>query len=217
VAAAIAVAVLCLPRAGFGDALAADALATDPFAAAMADAAAGQHGAAAAGFHRLAQQGDGVAAHNLALLFMTGQGVPRHHEEAAFWAWSARLAGVTQAQTLVARLMPELDTAAQQRLADRLEAVLTPQATTGDGAAMLALAAVLGHLRPRPDAVAAHNWQSIAAALDVPGAAAARDATLATMDSTRQRQAEAAAMAAFAQWCAAQGQSAPAGCAVMPK
>lgn len=187
----------------------------DPFATAMADAAAGRHGAAAAGFHALALQGDATAAHNLALLLMRGQGVPRHHEEAAFWAWRAQLGGVTQAQALVARLMPGLDAAAQGRVAARLEAELTPQAEAGDGAAMLALAVVLIHLRPLPDPVAAHGWQSIAAALDVPGAIAARDLTLRGMDQSRQRQAEAAAWDAFVGWCTGRGAAAPAGCAVV--
>jgi len=186
----------------------------DPFAEALAAAQAGQYGAAAAGFHSLARQGDAEAAHNLALLFMTGQGVPRNHEEAAFWAWSARVAGVVQARSLVAQLMPGLDSAGRQRVADRIEAMLTPQAEAGDGAAMLALAAVMVHLRPKPDLMAAHAWQSIAAALDVPGAVAAREASLQGMDPARHRPAEAQALTAFQTWCGARRDSAPAACAI---
>ena len=200
---------------GVAQAAFADPVTDDPFAAAMAEAAAGRHGAAAAGFHDLALQGDATAAHNLALLLMTGRGVPRHHEEAAFWAWTAQLAGVTQAQAVVRQLMPGLDVAAQDRLATRLEAALTPRAEAGDGAAMLALAVVLMHLRPLPDPVAGYGWQSIAAALDVPGAIAAREATLGAMDQARQREAEAAAWQAFARWCAGRGAAAPVGCAVV--
>ena len=177
----------------------------DPFAAALADAAAGRHGQAAAGFHALAQTGDAEAAYNLAVLFLTGQGVPQNQPEAAYWAWRARLGGVPQAEVLVARLTDQLDAEARHVLAGRLEAALTPQARAGDGAAMLSLAAVMLHLRPTPDAVQAHAWQSIAAALDVPGAVEARDAGLRAMDSAHRRAAEAGAMVAFQTWCRDKG------------
>ena len=177
----------------------------DPFAAALADARAGRHGQAAAGFHALAQAGDGEAAYNLALLFMTGQGVPQNQPEAAYWAWQARLAGVPQAEGILARLSDQLDAESRQGLAARLEAELTPRAMAGDGAAMLSLAVVLLHLRPMPDAAKAHAWQSIAAALDVPGAVAARDAGVRAMDDAQRRAAEAEAMAAFQAWCQDKG------------
>lgn len=189
--------------------------AADPFAAAVAEAAAGRHGAAAAGFHALALTGDAEAAYNLALLFMTGQGVPQNHLEASYWAWRARLAGLTEAAVLVARLAERLDRVGQQAVADRLEAALSPLAAAGDGAAMLALAAVMQHVRPTPDPAGAHAWQSIAAALDVPGALAARDATVQVMEPAGRTRAEAQAMLAFQAWCRDRAAAAPAACAVV--
>ena len=189
--AALMMAICVLPQPGWAD----------PFATALAEAEAGRHGAAAAGFHALALQGDAEAAYNLALLFMTGQGVPQNRIEASFWAWHARLGGLGQARLLLERLTPQLDKAGQQSVADRLTAKLTPQAEAGAGAAMLSLAAVLHHVRPTPDLMQAHAWQSIAAALDVPGAVAARDTTLRLIAPTDRPKAEAGAMAAFQTWC----------------
>lgn len=187
----------------------------DPFATAVADAAAGRHGEAAAGFHALALSGDAEAAYNLALLFMSGQGLPQNHIEAAYWAWQARLAGLTQAGPLLSQLSGRLDRAGQQSVADRLEAALSPLAAQGDGAAMLSLAAVMQHVRPTPDLSQAHAWQSIAAALDVPGAIVARDASLQAMDTASRTRAEAEAMAAFQAWCRNRGAAAPASCSVV--
>lgn len=187
----------------------------DPFAAALAEAEAGRHGAAAAGFHALALQGDAEAAYNLALLFMTGQGVPQNRIEASFWAWHARLGGLSQARMVLDRLTPQLDKAGQQSVADRLEAKLTPQAEAGDGAAMLSLAAVLHHVRPTPNLMQAHAWQSIAAALDVPGALAARDATLRLIAPADRPKAEAGAMAAFQAWCQTQAETTVPACTVV--
>jgi uncharacterized protein len=187
----------------------------DPFAAAVAAAAAGRHGVAAAGFHGLAQAGDAEAAYNLALLFMTGQGVPQNHTEAAYWAWQARLGGLRRARLLLDRLTPHLDRPRQQTVAARLEAALGPQAEAGDGAAMLALAAVLGHVRPAPDPLQAHAWQSIAAALDVPGSLAARDASWQAMDPANRAEAEAVALTAFRDWCGRRGAEAPPPCRVV--
>jgi TPR repeat protein len=203
--AALLMAIWALPQPGWAD----------PFATALAEAEAGRHGAAAAGFHALALQGDAEAAYNLALLFMTGQGVPQNRIEASFWAWHARLGGLSQARLLIERLTPQLDKAGQQNVADRLEAKLTPQAEAGDGAAMLSLAAVLHHVRPTPDLMQAHAWQSIAAALDVPGAVAARDATLRLIAPTDRPKAEAGAMAAFQTWCKTQAGATVPACTVV--
>jgi uncharacterized protein len=187
----------------------------DPFATALADAAAGRHGAAAAGFHALALQGDAEAAYNLALLFMSGQGLPQNRTEASFWAWQARLAGLAQARLLLQRLTPQLDKAGQQSVADRLEARLSPLAAAGDGAAILSLAAVLHHVRPTPDLKQAYAWQSIAAALDVPGAVAARDATLRLIAPADRAQAESGALAAFQAWCQNRAAAMPPACTVV--
>lgn len=180
---------------------AAAAAQADPFAEALAHADAGRHGLAAAGFHALAVTGDAEAQFNLALLFATGQGLPQNAEEAALWAWRARLAGLEQAGPLAARLMDALPQERRGRLAARLEATLVPDAERGDGAAMLALAAVIALVRPEPDLVAAYGWQSIAAATDTPGAVVARNETFARIEPNARPEAQDHALAAFVAWC----------------
>lgn len=174
----------------------------DPFAAAMAEAQAGRHGAAAAGFHDLALIGDGEAAYNLSLLFHFGQGVPQNDSEAAFWAWKSRLTGVKRAEQLVRLLWDRLAVEQKTDIAQRLESDLLVSASSGDGPAMLALAIVFLDVRPTPDPAQAYVWQSLAAALDVTGAVPARDATLRHMDDAARLQAQAQAMQMFRDWCA---------------
>jgi len=184
----------------------------DPFEEALAHAAAGRYGAAAAGFHGLALKGDAEAAYNLSLLFATGQGLPQNDDEAAFWAWRARLAGLAHAAPLISSLMPGLPEDRRATLARRLEAGLYPEARAGNGAQMLALAAVMAAIRPEPDMVAAYSWQSIAAATDTPGAVAARNQTLASIPRESRHAAQDAALQAFADWCAGRGDEAPPAC-----
>jgi uncharacterized protein len=187
----------------------------DPFDDALRAAAEGRHGEAAAAFHGLALTGDGAAAFNLAALFATGRGIPQNDTEAAYWAWRARLAGVGAAQPLLNRLWPPPEEIRQQSISDRLEADLLPLAEAGDGAAMLQLAAVLGVVRALPDPRAAHAWQSIAAALDVPGAIAARDATLAAFAPADRAGVQDDALEAFRNWCDRQVAERPAACGVL--
>jgi TPR repeat protein len=187
----------------------------DVFGTAMAEAAAGNYGAAAAGFHKLAEKGDAEAAHNLAILFASGRGLPQNSVEAAFWAWRARLAGLLQAAPLANHLMQDLTADRQAMVADRLEAALAPAAEAGDGAAMLALAAVLSAVRPQPDTATAHAWQSIAAALDVPGSIAARNATLEATAPEHRQKAQDQALTAFQGWCGRQAPKAPAACSAV--
>lgn len=190
-------------------------LSADPFAAAMAEADQGRFGAAAAGFHLLADTGDADAAYNLGLLFLSGRGVPQSTAKAAYWGWRARLAGLAIAQDLVSQIMPQLDQDQRQDLADQLQVALRPIAMAGDGAAMLALAVVASDIAPEPDLTSAYIWQSLAAALDVAGATAVRDATLRRLDPASRPAAQDQAMAAFRQLCESGGPSRPAACGII--
>ncbi len=69
-------------------------------AAQAADAAyeEGDHTAAAAFWHELAEDGDAIAQFNLGLLYETGRGVPADPEAAAGWYERAALQGVPSAQ-----------------------------------------------------------------------------------------------------------------------
>jgi uncharacterized protein len=187
----------------------------DPFDSALRASDEGRHGEAAAAFHALAMAGDGAAAYNLAALFATGRGIPQNETEALYWAWRARLAGVAQASALLGRLWPPPEAARRKAIADRLEAALLPLAEAGDGAAMLQLAAVLGVVRGAPDHRAAHAWQSIAATLNVPGAFAARDATLAGFPPAERAAVQDGALAAFRSWCERHEGNRPAACDVV--
>ena len=187
----------------------------DPFREALEAADAGRYGAAAAGFFSLARSGDGEAAYNLAVLYATGRGVPQNSTEAAFWALKAELTGLTGAGGLRRKLMDPLPQETRDAIAARTEAELTPAAQSGDGAAMLALAAIAASVRSAPDPVAAHAWQSIAAALDVPGAVPAREASLAMIPPAEHPAAQDRARLAFIDWCAARAEAAPPNCAVV--
>ncbi len=199
----------------FCAALAAGPSRADPFAQAMSDAAAGRHAQAAAGFHALAQDGDAIAAHNLAVLFALGQGVPRSKAEASFWAMHAFLSGLDEAAPLADLLLADLAVPDRTGLAQRLEENLTPAAAAGSADAMLGLAIVVALIRPEPDLLAAHAWQDIAAALDAPGAARARAETRARMSRDDLSRVEAHALEAFATWCAAAETGRPPSCGVM--
>ena len=186
----------------------------DPFDSALRASEEGHHGKAAAAFHTLARDGDGVAAYNLALLFATGRGVPQNDREARYWAWRARLADVSAASRILTRLWPPDDVSQRKEIADRLEADLQPLVAAGDGAAMLQLAAVLLVVRENPDVISGHSWQSIAAALDVPGAVSARDATLESLHGADRAKAQEQALATFRTWCMEQHPLPPA-CGIM--
>jgi uncharacterized protein len=192
-------------------------LAADPFAAALDDAAQGRFGAAAAAFHALADQGDAHAAFNLGLLFYAGQGVPQNVTESAYWAWRARLTGLEAAQDLIQQVMPQLDDSQREIVASRLQAALRPVAMDGDGAAMLALAVVIQDISPNPDLTAAYVWQSLAAALDMQGAAAVRDASLQRLDPAARIAAQDQALSAFRDLCESGAASLPAACAVLSR
>jgi TPR repeat protein len=187
----------------------------DSFEAALQASAEGRHGEAAAAFYSLATEGDGAAAYNLALLFATGRGVPQNRREALYWVWRARLEDVPAAPALLDRLWPSAGPALRKDIADRLELYVQPLAESGDGAAMLQLAAILTVVRAKPDPVTAHGWQSIAAALDVPGAIAARDQTLMSLPEADRAKAQDHALSQFGDWCQSQSDHRPPACVIL--
>lgn len=191
--------------------------APDPFAQALDAARAGLFGQAAAGFHALAEIGDGEAAHNLAVLYATGRGLPQDDPEAAYWAIRAELAGSDRSIPLRRLLVARLDDAARDALAARAITWLSPRAEAGDGAAMLEIAAILLTIPAQPDPVAAHGWQAIAATLDAPGAVRARQSSLALIPPEARIEAAQTARQHMRAWCAARGPEAPAPCALIPE
>lgn len=182
------------------------------FAAAMAAIEAGDAATAVALFGDLAAAGDPAAQLNLAVLTARGEGVPQNDAAAAYWAWRARLGGLAAAVSasdhLTGRLGPEARAALARRLRDDLSAI----AETGSAWAFLGMARVELALAERPDPARAYAAAALAAALDVRGAAALRDALAVDLTQAARSAAQAEAAALFAGWCA-RTTRAPASCA----
>lgn len=189
----------------------------DRFEQALQEVALGRYSAAASAFHDLARDGDLAAAHNLAVLFALGHGVPQSHGDAAYWSWRAFLDGLEHAAPLAELMLAELNPQARAAVSDRLEEWLLRRAQDGEGPAMLALAVVQAILRPEPDLLSAHAWQSIAAALDQPGAVQAREETRKLMTPEMRSMAPEDGVKAFADWCDARGEPAPLTCTIVAR
>lgn len=152
-------------------------------------------------YRDLARQGVPEAQFNLALLYLDGRGVPQSHAEALYWAWRARLSGRAEALTLLARTADLATPGLRAALAERLLADLQPRIDAGEGRAMLELAGVYLEVTPEPDPVQAFVWQALAAALEVPGAGAARDLTAASLSTEDRLTAEDQAIAQLTALC----------------
>ena len=150
----------------------------------------------------LAEANDGAGQYNLALLYLTGRGVPQNHRDALYWAWRARLSGVAEAPALIARMSDVATPDLRKELADRLTKALEPRIAKGEGRAMLELSGVYLEVLAEPDLKQGLIWQALAAALDVPGAAEARDTTGARLSPEDRLAAEAEAVTTLSDLCA---------------
>lgn len=175
--------------------------AADPLATALDAIRNGRTAEAVAIYRDMALAGDGRAQFNLGLLYFDGRGLPQNHAEALYWAWRARLSGVAAAPALLARLAPVASADLRETLAARITADLQPRIDAGQARAMLERAAVHLEIAPEPDPAQAFVWQALAAALDEPGAAVARDATGALLDPETRLEAEAQAQDTLADLC----------------
>lgn len=191
--------ILALLVAGFAGSAVAEEAALSAAAAAIRNGRAAE---AAVMYRDLAEGGEGAAQYNLALLYLTGRGVPQSHRDALFWAWKARLSGVDKAPALIARMADVATPDLRKDLAQRLMDALQPRIDKGEGRAMLELAAVYLEVLPEPDLIKGLVWQALAAALDVPGAAEARETTGARLTAEDRLTAEAEAVEALSSLCA---------------
>lgn len=157
---------------------------------------------AVAVFRDLARAGETAAQVNLAVMQARGEGVPQNDQEAAYWAWRARLAGEAAAIPVTDYLMARLTDTAREKLADRLDEDLSALAAQGDAQALLGRGRVAAQLRQPPRLDDAAVWFTLAAAVDVPDAALLRDAVELEMDAATRLQVQERARAAFADWCA---------------
>lgn len=172
------------------------------FAAALQAYHAGRRDEAATLFRRLADAGDPQAQYNLAVLYHTGHGLPRHDGEALFWAWRAKLGGLPQAAALARQLARDRQAEAMPALADRLMAGLQPALAAGDPRAAVGAAMIALELRSPPDRDEAIFWQSLAAALGLPGADTARDRSLAELLPAERDGLQDRVLERFRNWCA---------------
>jgi hypothetical protein len=183
------------------------------FAEAVAAYKAGNKIIAVSAFRDLAADGNPEAQHNLAILLVKGEGVPRNDREALYWAWRARLSGVKQSVGLVQLL--ELETAedTMELVATKLEKDLMLRIKGGDAASMLALGRVKNEVRPEPDQIGALAWMTVAAAVNVEHAGLLRDALTLEMGVEDRQEAQDMAVKLFDNWCARDGQDEGVSCA----
>ncbi len=171
------------------------------FARAIAAARAGDTATAAAMFLPLARAGNAQAQFNLALLFYDGRGLPQNHAEGLYWAWRARLGGVSEARALIDRMADAATPDLRKALAARITADLDPRLKAGEGRAMLEMSFVLSDLLPEPDLTGAYVWQALSAAFETPNALAARNATFARLPPEDRPKAQEQAMAQLKTLC----------------
>ena len=147
-------------------------------------------------FEPLANAGDHRAQFNLATLLKSGRGKPQNYTEALKWATLARIGGISRALALsetLAEFVPEGD---QNAIWDDVEAQLLRFLDEGDRNVILQYALFNLEVLPEPNLETALKWQLIGAALDIDGAADARDETAAqlTQDVILQVQQETTAL-----------------------
>ncbi|TCP61362.1 hypothetical protein EV663_10580 [Rhodovulum bhavnagarense] len=184
---------------------AAPAQSTPEFREALEAYQDGDAARAVMGFRTLAEQGDGAAQFNLALLFLKGAGLPRNDRAAFYWAWRARLNTVPEAVALsdmIGRILPAEVVA---DVAGQLFEDLKADVAGGKADAMLGVARVQITLSPAPDRVEALAWATLASAFDVAGARALRDALGLELSDQDRLAAQARAQELFADWCAGPG------------
>ena len=132
-------------------------------------------------FEPLALAGDHRAQFNLATLLKSGRGKPQNYTEALKWATLARIGGISRAFDLsetLAKFVPQGD---QEAIWDDVEAQLLRFLDEGNRNVILQYALFNLEILPEPNLEIALKWQLIGAALDIDGAAEARDETAAEL------------------------------------
>jgi TPR repeat protein len=172
--------------------------------------ASGRTAEAARIYGDLAAAGDKHAQFNFALMFFAGEGVPQSYNDAFKWAWRAKLQGVVQSETLLARVGPYVANDVRSALVTELTNELAPAVADGDIRAILGMSLITTELAPRPDPIKNYVWLSMAVALGEGGAIPLRDSALKALNDRDQQRAQVAARTAFSEWCAQSTTSSPA-------
>lgn len=171
------------------------------FSEAVAAARSGQAAQAVQMFRELADQHNGPAQFNLAVLYALGSGVTQNDETALYWAWKARFSGVGKAKTLTNYLGSGATTELMEKVQRRLRDDLLEDVNGGNKDAMLALGRVFLEITDPVDNEQALVWFTMAAALQVPHASKWRDVTSRKLDRETRLTAQNRAASLYQQWC----------------
>lgn len=120
---------------------------------------------AAVRFGNLAMNGNAAAQYNYAMLVYKGVGAPSDFEEAWYWSWMARLAGIEKAVELTSQIAGELGSEHEETLLRRLRNTFEKDALQGDAAALSNMAIVLTEAQTDPDLAEGYVWALVAQAL----------------------------------------------------
>ena len=125
----------------------------------------GDYVVAAVTFHTLAKNGNAAAQYNYAMLVYKGVGVPIDFEEAWYWSWMARLAGIEKAGDLADQIARELGVQHEASLLSRLRSTFEQNALQGDANALSSMAIFLLEAQTEPDLAESYAWALVAQAL----------------------------------------------------
>ena len=155
------------------------------FAEAVKAVKAKNYGEAVRLFTEQAEQNQHDAQYNLAVLLKAGKGAPQDFMQALIWSWSSLLGGIEAGEDLsdeLVDLVPEksLDVA-REAVASRLQSRIT----NGEKPAVMQFARYHLDMLTEPDYERAYVWYSIAAAIGLGGASAARDDVLGDVEEKK--------------------------------
>ena len=120
---------------------------------------------AAERFGNLAANGNAAAQYNYAMLVYKGVGAPSDYEEAWYWSWMARLAGIEKAVELTDQIAGELGLEHEETLLRRLRSTFEKDALQGDATALSNMAIFLSEAQTDPDLSECYVWALVAQAL----------------------------------------------------
>ncbi len=120
---------------------------------------------AAVRFGNLAVNGNAAAQYNYAMLVYKGVGAPSDFEEAWYWSWMARLAGIEKAVELTDQIAGELGLEHEETLLRRLRSKFEKDALQGDATALSNMAIFLIEAQTDPDLAECYVWALVAQAV----------------------------------------------------
>mgnify|MGYP000362232622 CR=1 FL=1 len=171
------------------------------FSEAVQAARSGQAAQAVQMFRHLANDRNGAAQFNLAVMYARGQGVPQSDELALYWGWRARFSGVDKADVLTGYLSRGATQNLLEKVQRRLHDDLIKSVNEGHRDAMLSLGRVYLELTDPSDPEQALVWFTIAAALQEPNAHTWRDVVARELDRETRLSAQERAASLYQQWC----------------